>query len=61
MHTGEIKQVGNLVANHSPLGWLVFGAAQSNPAAVNKVLRVGVSTPVAINEFWSTESMGVQI
>ena len=61
MHTGEIKQVGNLVARHSPLGWLVFGATQSNPAAVNKVLRVGVSTPVAMNEFWSTESMGVQI
>ena len=57
MHTGEIKQVGNLVARHSPLGWLVFGATHSKPAAVNKVLKVGVSTPVEMNEFWSTESM----
>ena len=61
MHTGKIKQVGNLVARHSPLGWLVFGATQSNPAAVNKVLRVGASVPVEMTEFWSTESMGVEI
>ena len=27
MHTGKIKQVGNPVARHSPLGWLVFTAA----------------------------------
>ena len=61
MHTGKIKQVGNLVARHSPLGWLVFGATQRNPAAVNKVLCVGVSAPVEMTEFWSTESMGVAI
>ena len=61
MHIGEIKQVGNLVARHSPLGWLVFGATHSKPAAVNKVLKVGVSTPVEMNEFWSTESMGVEV
>ena len=53
MHTGKIKQVGNLVARHSPLGWLVFSATQSNTAAVNKVLRVGVSVPVEMTEFWS--------
>lgn len=56
MHTGEIKQVGNLVARLSSLGWLVFSAAQNSPAAVNKVLRVGVSVPVEMTEFWSTES-----
>ena len=61
MHTGKIKQVGNLVARHSPLGWLVFGATQGSVAEVNKVLRVGVSAPVEMNEFWSTESMGVEI
>ena len=49
------------MARHSPLGWLVFGATQSNPAAVNKVLRVGVSVLVEMTEFWSTESMGVGI
>ena len=57
MHTGEIKQVGNLVARHSPLGWLVFGAAQNSPAAVNKVLSVGVSIPVEMTEFWSVQEI----
>ena len=61
MHTGKVKQVGNLVTRHSPLGWLVFGATQGSPAAFNKVIRVGVSAPVEINEFWSTESMEVEI
>ena len=61
MHTGKIKQVGNLVARHSPIGWLVSGATQNNPAAVNKVLPVGLSVPVEMTEFWSTESMGVAI
>ena len=49
------------MARHSPLGWLVSGATQNNPAAVNKVLRVSVSVPVEMTEFWSTESMGVAI
>ncbi|XP_028412195.1 uncharacterized protein LOC114535018 [Dendronephthya gigantea] len=61
MHTGEIRQVGNIVARHSPLGWLIFGAAQRCPAPVNKVLNVGVFKPIEMNEFWSTESMGVEI
>ena len=26
MHTGETKQVGDLVARSSPLGWVIFGA-----------------------------------
>ena len=26
MHTGDSKKVGNVVARHSPLGWIVFGA-----------------------------------
>ena len=38
-----------------------YGATQGGVAAVNKVLRVGVSAPVEMNEFWSTESMGVEI
>ena len=61
MHTSKMKQVGNLVARHSPLGWLVFGATLGSAAVVNKVFRVGVSVPVEMNEFWSTESMGVEI
>ena len=61
MHTSKMKQVGNLVARHSPLGWLVFGATLGSAAVVNKVFRVGVSVSVEMNEFWSTESMGVEI
>jgi hypothetical protein len=61
MHIGEIKQIGNMVARHSPLGWIVFGATQSDPAVSNKVLRVGLSGPIEMNEFWSTESMGVEV
>ena len=61
MHIGEIKQVGNMVARHSPLGWIVLGATQSDLAASNKVLRVGLSDPIEMNEFWSTESMGVEV
>ena len=53
--------MANLVARHSPLGWLVFGATQGSVAPVNKVLCVRVSAPVEMNEFWSTESMGVEI
>ena len=26
MHTGETRQVRHLVARHSPLGWVIFGA-----------------------------------
>ncbi|CAB4004705.1 PREDICTED: uncharacterized protein LOC107337338, partial [Paramuricea clavata] len=26
MHTGDSKKVGNVVARHSPLGWIIFGA-----------------------------------
>lgn len=63
MHTGEIKQVENLVARHSPLGWLVFGATPGKQAGVSKVLHVGipVSAPVEMSDFWSTESMGVEV
>ena len=41
--------------------WIVFGATQSDLAASNKVLRVGLSGPIEMNEFWSTESMGVEV
>lgn len=61
MHTGETRQIGNLVARHSPLGWLVFGATPSNKQEKVKVLFVRSSTPVDMSEFWSTESMGVEV
>jgi hypothetical protein len=61
MHTGETKQVGDLVARHSPLGWIVFGATPGKYTEVKKVLHVKVSFPVEVSDFWSTEAMGVEV
>ena len=60
MHTGETRQVGNLVARHSPLGWLIFGAMPGYKQEVS-VLHVSFAAQVDMNDFWSTESMGVQV
>ena len=60
MHTGEVRQVGNLIARHSPLGWLVFGNKSNSHIGTNKILLVGISKPVEMSKFESTESMGVQ-
>lgn len=43
MHTGEVRQVGNLITRHSPLGWLVFGNKSNSHIGTNKVLRVIIS------------------
>ena len=59
MHTGETREAGNLVARHSPIGWVVFGVAPGNRTQVNKVLNVRLSSPVDMTEFWTTEAMGV--
>ena len=59
MHAGETREADNLVARRSPLGWVVFGAANGQRQAVNKVLHVQLSSPVDMTDFWTTESMGV--
>ena len=61
LHTGETKQAANLVARHSPLGWVVFGAKPRGHAHVLHVLNVKLSAPIDMTDFWSTESMGVAI
>ena len=61
LHTGETREAGNLVARHSPLGWVIFGATSGERLGTSKVNHVAFATPVDMSEFWSTESMGVSV
>jgi len=61
LHTGETREAGNLVARHSPLGWVIFGATSSEQLGTSRVNHVAFATPVDMSEFWCTESMGVSI
>ena len=63
LHTGETREAGNLVARHSPLGWVIFGATSGERLGTSKVKvnHVAFATPVDMSEFWSTESMGVSV
>ena len=61
LHTGETKEVQNLVARNSPLGWVIFGISPGSESQVNKVYHVKFSSPVDITDFWKTESMGVDV
>ena len=60
MHTGETREIGNLVAR-SPLGWIVFGAASGEQTPVNRVFHVKMSAPIDMTDFWTTETMGVAV
>jgi hypothetical protein len=61
IHTGETKKAGNLVARHSPLGWVIFGATSSQQLETSRANHVKFATPVDMTEFWSTESMEVSV
>ena len=63
MHTGPMKQVEHLVARKSPLGWVIFGNSTSRDLdnVTTTVLHVKKINPVDLSDFWTTESMGVQI
>ena len=62
LHTGETKQVDHIVARKSPLGWVLFG---SKPGCISsettKVLLLSKKTSVELADFWTTESMGVEV
>ena len=60
MHIGETKQVGHLIARNSPLGWVVFGGRPDTTSST-RILFVKYSSPVDMTDFWSTETMGVQV
>ena len=61
LHTGETREAENLVASHSPLGWVIFGATSGERLGTSKVNHVTFATPVVMSKFWSTESMGVSV
>jgi len=61
MHTGETRQAGHLVARHSPLGWVIFGATQGDARETNSILYVKYTTPVDLADFWTMETMGVAV
>ena len=62
MHTGQTKQVDHLVARKSPLGWVVFGSTTGKSSCdTHRVYHVKHATPVDLFEFWTTETMGVEV
>ena len=61
LHTGETKEMQNLVARNSPLGWVISGISPGSESQVNKVYHVKFSSPLDITDFWKTESMGVDV
>ena len=61
LHTGETREAGNVVARHSPLGWVVFGAVPGKQSEASHVYHIKLETPVDMTDFWTTESMGVSV
>jgi hypothetical protein len=62
LHTGQTREVNHLVARKSPLGWVIFGSTSSDLRNVTTtVLHVKVTSPVDLSDFWTTETMGVQV
>ena len=61
MHSGETKQVDHLMARHSPLGWVIFGARPGETSGATPILHVKYATPVDLAAFWTTEAMGVNV
>ena len=62
LHTGEMKQVDYIVARKSPLGWVLFGSKpECSTSETTRVLFVSKKTSVDLTEFWTTESMGVEV
>ena len=63
MHTGLTKQMDHLVARKSPLGWVFFGSSPGALSAgdVTRVLHVKYQIPVSLTDFWTTETMGVEV
>ena len=61
LHIGEIREADNLLARHSPLAWVIFGAAPTLENAVREVLYVKNTGRVDMSDLWSTEIMGVSV
>ena len=62
LHAGEMKQADYIVARKSPLGWVLFGSKpECSTSETTRVLFVSKKTSVDLIEFWTTESMGVEV
>ncbi|XP_068742503.1 uncharacterized protein [Montipora capricornis] len=61
LHTSETREAGNVVARHSPLCWVVFGAVPGKQLEASHVYHIKLETPVDMTDFWTTESMGVSV
>jgi hypothetical protein len=57
LHVGETRQSGNLVARHSPLGWVVFGEMPGSNGQTSQVHHVRFVALVDLADFWTTEAM----
>ena len=61
MHVGETRQAGCMIARNSSLGWVVFGSPPGETSGKYKVFNIKFATPVNLTDFWTTESMGVDV
>ena len=61
MDAGQTKQAGHFVARKTPLGWVVFGGTPGSANGNGHVCLVRYAVPVDLTDFWSTETMGVQV
>ena len=59
--TGEARYAGHLVARHSPLGWVIFGATPVDAGEANSILYLKYTMPEDLFDFWTTEAMGVAV
>ena len=58
---GETKQAIHLVVQHSPLGWVIFGARPGERLDATHILHVKYAAAVDLTSFWTTEAMGVNV
>ncbi|KAK3715640.1 hypothetical protein QZH41_008077 [Actinostola sp. cb2023] len=60
LHTGQTKQVGQLMARNTPFGWVVFGSRTEDTKGASHICHVRHTAPVDLIDFWKTETMGVE-
>ena len=52
-HVGETREAGDLVARHTPLGWVIFGATPNQKLQECQVYHVKLETPIDLTSFWT--------
>jgi len=58
MHIGKPRRAEHLVARHSPLVWVIFGATPGDTRETNSIFYVKYTMPEDLSDFWTTEAMG---